>query len=104
MWKLKQTRLEEADIGAIIEIDGAHIVWTEEARSIIDELKDTDGHLVTMVWQNLRLLIRLSILAKLDTTVLAAIVSISLDTIADRQEHENINKNPCKNSLKTMIL
>jgi hypothetical protein len=94
MGKLRQTRLEEADVGAIIERDGdrvyAHVVWTEEIRSIIDELKNTDGHLVTMVRQNLPLSICLSLPAKLDTwpTFLAAIASVSLDTIADRREHE----------------
>jgi predicted transcriptional regulator YheO len=94
MGKLKQTRLEEADIGAISERDGdhiyAHVVWTEEIRSITDKLRDTKGHLITMVQQNLPLTISLSLPAKLDTwpTFLAAIASISLDTIADRREHE----------------
>lgn len=94
MGKLKQMRLDETDVGAIIDRDGdrvyAHVVWTEEIRSITDELKDTEGHLITMVRQNLPLSVCLSLPVKLDTwpTFLAAIVSISLDTMADRLEHE----------------
>lgn len=94
--QLNQTKLAAEDVGVMVEKDGdkvyTHVVWAEEIRALIDRLDDTKGHLIPQVRRNLPLIIRLTLPTNLITwnTFLTAVVSLSMDRLADQRENTDV--------------
>jgi hypothetical protein len=94
--KLNQTRLEEEEVGVMMERDGdkvyTHVVWAEEIRALTDALDDTKGHLIPQVRRNLPLAVRLTLPTNLTTwsSFLTAVTQLSMDRLADQRENTEV--------------
>jgi hypothetical protein len=103
--RLNQTILDDKEVGKTIERDGdkiyTHVVWAEEVRTLIDALDDAKGHLIPQAKRNLPPVVRLILGTELNTwdKFLTAVVSLSMERLADQRESMMVIHN---NILETM--